>query len=235
MSVLIQTSQNVPVEYELASVGERIVANLIDIIIYIGWAVSWSLIFSQLRVAGAFFSMLLIILPIMMYPLFTEYFLNGQTLGKRAINIKVIRLDGSQPSLSDYLLRWLFIVIDNGFFSSLVAVIAIASGGKGQRLGDIAAGTTVIKTKKRVTLDQIMYESPQDNYQVTYLQATLLTDRDIETIRQVLRKQNPELLDMTADKIAQLLGASQGKSQRQFLQTIVNDYAYLVAKEAEEF
>ncbi|MCU0341289.1 MAG: RDD family protein [Spirosomaceae bacterium] len=219
MSVLIQTSQNVPVEYELASVGERIVANLIDIIIYIGWAVSWSLIFSQLRVAGAFFSMLLIILPIMMYPLFTEYFLNGQTLGKRAINIKVIRLDGSQPSLGDYVLRWLFIVIDNGFFSSLVAVIAIASGGKGQRLGDIAAGTTVIKTKKRVTLDQIIYESPQENYQVTYLQ----------------RKQNPELLDMTADKIAQLLGASQGKSQRQFLQTIVNDYAYLVAKEAEEF
>ena len=66
-----------------------------------------------------------------------------------------VLLDGSPPTLGAYLLRWLLILVDTEILTPLVAIITIAANGKGQRIGDIAAGTTVVKTTKRVTLSQV--------------------------------------------------------------------------------
>ena len=148
MSVQINTSQNVRLSYEPASIGDRILANLIDYLIYLAWAILTGFLFRKLSSGGSlsvFFYILMIILPIMFYPLLTEYFLNGQTIGKRVLNIKVVRLDGGKPTLGAYLLRWVLNIVDFGLFSQLVGVLTIAINGKGQRIGDIAADTTVIR------------------------------------------------------------------------------------------
>lgn len=234
MSVRIQTSQNVELEYELASLGDRILATIIDRLIYLGWAIAWFGLFSVLKLGenqSIFFVVLTIVLPILLYPLLSEYFLNGQTLGKRAMNIRVVRLDGNKPTLSAYLLRWLLLIIDTGIFTPVVAIIAIAANGKGQRIGDIAAGTTVIKTTKRVNLSQVVYQELPEDYKVTYPEAAQLNDRDIETIRQVLRRRNEELTQQTAEKVSNVLDITNITESRTFLLTIINDYTYLAAQE----
>lgn len=236
MSVRIQTSQNVELEYEPASIGDRILATILDRLVYIGWVLLWILIYSLLKLSGdmsVFIVILTIALPVMLYPILTEYFLNGQTLGKRAMNIRVVLLNGNQPTLGAYILRWLLILVDTELLTPLVAIITIAANGKGQRVGDIAAGTTVIKTTKRVTLNQVTYQALPEDYQVTYSEASQLNDRDIETIRQVLRNRNDELIERTSEKVSGVLGITNVADPRTFLLTIINDYAHLAAKDAE--
>jgi len=236
MSVRIQTSQNVELEYELASVGDRILATLLDRLIYVGWVLVWILIYDGFKMSGdtsIFIVILTVVLPIMLYPISTEYFLNGQTLGKRALNIRVVLLDGNQPTLGSYILRWLLILIDTEILTPLVAILTISVGGKGQRVGDVAAGTAVIKTTKRVTLSQVTYQALPDDYQVTYYEADQLKDNDIETIKQVLQRHHAELLEKTAKKVAETLGIPTNTEPRTFLLTIMNDYAHLASKEAE--
>ncbi len=236
MSVRIQTSQNVELEYEPASIGDRILANILDRLIYLGWVLVWILIYSGFKMEGdmsIFIIILTVALPVMLYPLLTEYFLNGQTLGKRAMNIRVVLLNGNQPTLGAYILRWLLILVDTELLTPLVAIITIAANGKGQRVGDIAAGTTVIKTVKRVSLSQVTYQSLPEDYLVTYPEASQLSDQDIETIRQVLKNRNEVLLQRTAEKVAGVLNLNYPNDTRTFLLTIVNDYAYLATRDAE--
>ena len=236
MSVQINTSQNVQLDYEPASIGERILANVIDYLIYLAWVILTAFLLKSMNGGGdssQFFFYLIIILPILMYPLLSEYFLNGQTIGKRALSIKVVMLDGSKPTLGAYILRWILIIVDLGIFSQLIAVLTIAINGKGQRVGDIAAGTTVIRTEKRVSLGQVMYQQLPEDYRLKYPEASNLTDRDIETIRQVLRRRNDNLTFSTAERVRTVMNLSEFGDADLFLRTVINDYAYLALKEAQ--
>ena len=236
MSVQINTSQNVQLDYEPASIGERILANVIDYLIYLAWVILTAFLLKSMNGGGdssQFFFYLIIILPILMYPLLSEYFLNGQTIGKRALSIKVVMLDGSKPTLGAYILRWILIIVDLGIFSQLIAVLTIAINGKGQRVGDIAAGTTVIRTEKRVSLGQVMYQQLPEDYRLKYPEASNLTDRDIETIRQVLRRGNDNLTFSTAERVRTVMNLNDVGDADLFLRTVINDYAYLALKEAQ--
>ncbi len=234
MSVRIQTSQNVDLEYETASIGDRILANLLDRLIYVGWVLVWILVYTTLKLEqtlSIFLIVLTVVLPVLFYPLLTEYFLNGQTLGKRAMNIRVVKLDGTKPTLGAYILRWLLILIDTEILTPFVAVVTIAANGRGQRIGDIAAGTTVIKTTKQIRLSDVTFDSLPQDYQVTYLQVKRLNDRDVDTIRQVLKKDDDGLLDKTTYKIASIFEINLPLDTRRFLNTVVNDYAHLASLE----
>jgi uncharacterized RDD family membrane protein YckC len=72
---------------------------------------------------------------------------SGQTLGKRALGIRVARLsDGAQPSGGEVLARTLLRVIDVLPFLYLVGfVVVVVTGRRAQRIGDLAAGTTVVR------------------------------------------------------------------------------------------
>ena len=236
MSVQINTSQNVQLDYEPASIGERSLANVIDYLIYLAWVILTAFLLKSMNGGGdssQFFFYLIIILPILMYPLLSEYFLNGQTIGKRALSIKVVMLDGSKPTLGAYILRWILIIVDLGIFSQLIAVLTIAINGKGQRVGDIAAGTTVIRTEKRVSLGQVMYQQLPEDYRLKYPEASNLTDRDVETIRQVLRRGNDNLTFSTAERVRTVMNLNEVGDADLFLRTVINDYAYLALKEAQ--
>ena len=82
---------------------------------------------------------LIVNLPTTFYSLIFEIAMNGQTPGKYLNKIRVVKIDGSKPTLGSYLTRWLLRIIDIWFFTGSVAVFTILFNGKGQRLGDIAA------------------------------------------------------------------------------------------------
>lgn len=232
MPLDIQTSQNVVLQYEPASIGDRILANIIDWIIYFLWLLAMVAIMSRLPgyAANTFFQVGFIFIPIALYPLLTEYFLDGQTLGKKALKVKVVTLDGNKPTLGAYLMRWLLAIIDCFPFTPVVGIVSIVINGKGQRLGDMAAGTAVIKLGNKVTLSDVLYTETPANYRVTYPDALNLSDQDMDTIRRVLQKNNLELTNFTAAHVGNLLNAPIQADSRAFLQTIVIDHAHLALK-----
>ncbi|QIL75620.1 RDD family protein [Hymenobacter sp. HDW8] len=173
----------------------------------------------------------LIGIPWVFYHLLSEIFLNGQSIGKRARDLKVIRLDGTQPGLGDYFLRWLLRLIDISLMSGAVAVITILINGRGQRLGDLAAGTTVVRVKASTRLDETIM-LPDANYQVVFPQAASLTAEDVTLIRQLfqqgMQRQNYLLLNEVANKVKSLTGIRTDLQDEPFLRTVLRDYAHLL-------
>lgn len=231
MTVAIRTSQNVVLEYQPASIGERILATLIDYLVFFGWFMLVVAVPAGLKINVNSFYMVMVFLPIVFYDLLCEYFLNGRSIGKLAIGIRVVMLDGSQPGLGAYLLRWLLRIVESGtFFMGLVPIITVAANGKGQRLGDIAAGTTVVKLRPPVSLTDVLARPVPENYTVQFPEVRYLTDRDINVVREVLLRGDGTAYIRTADKIKQVTGIQSNLESRPFLETVLTDYQFITTQ-----
>ena len=151
-NVGIHTTQNVFIHHQLAGLGDRIGAYLLDlaIIVAYGFAVFFIIALLEMELSNSL--MLVFFLPVFFYDLLFEILMDGQSPGKRQLRIKVVKLDGTQPTLGSYILRWILRPIDVLFYGG-VAILCIVIGGKGQRLGDIPAGTTVVKLAKDSSLE----------------------------------------------------------------------------------
>jgi len=68
----------------------------------------------------------------------------GATPAMRRLGLRIVRIDGGEPSLRDYLVRWLLFAVD-GLFLCLVGVVLIAITPRNQRLGDIVTRTVVVR------------------------------------------------------------------------------------------
>jgi uncharacterized RDD family membrane protein YckC len=239
--IQIQTTQNVALSFTPASVGDRILSHFIDWVIFIAWFLIFALVYSGMGSSlsngkiGMVVFFVFMLLPIMLYDLLFEAFMNGQTLGKRAMNIRVLALDGTPPTLGAYIMRWMFRLVDTGIFGSMVALIVVAVNGKGQRLGDIAAGTVVVKLKQAVSLEQLKQEKIQEDYVPMFPEASLLSDRDVVTIRAVLKKGRDEnnnlLVWEAAQKVKEVIGIQSDMDNMAFLQQVLQDHTYLMTVE----
>lgn len=231
-TIRIHTTQNVTLEYEIASLGDRIVAALIDYFLYLAWALLWVLVFAQTGSSPGLIGGLLITLPTLVYFPACELFFNGQSLGKKARHIRVVRLDGTPAGLGDYLLRWLLRPIEVVAFSGALAAITILINGRGQRLGDLAAGTTVVSLRPREQHATPAAYLPTLDYQPVFPQAAQLTDHDVALIRRLLqqgtRRHNYLLLNEVANKVKTLTRIRTDLPDEAFLQTILRDHAHLV-------
>lgn len=199
---------------------------------------------------------LLMMLPVFMYHLFCEIFWNGQSVGKKLLGLRVVNDNGGKASLSQYILRWLLrasdlsipIIILAILFSNVAVlkalwitalmfiadVILIATGNQGKRLGDLAAGTMVIKTKTKSSLDDTIFMEVADDYVPVYPQVMRLSDRDINTIKGILdssrRAGNLLMLDNTAARVKKVLVIEDEMPAGDFLDTLLKDYNYLSTK-----
>jgi uncharacterized RDD family membrane protein YckC len=144
-TVSVRTTQNVVIDYPVASLGDRILAYFIDVLIMIAYVILLILVIGFGEIGSPAIIISLISIPLFLYHLLFEIFMNGQSPGKRQMNIKVVRLDGTPPTIGNYIIRWLLRIIEIDLMSGAIALLTIAISGKGQRVGDIAAGTTVVK------------------------------------------------------------------------------------------
>src|SRR5690606_40451607 len=124
----IKTAQNVDINFTMANVGQRLLAFILDNVVkfaYLYFVVklfNFQLIESSLNNDQWSLKAIdvLIFLPITFYSLYSEILLNGQTIGKKILKIKVINIDGFKPSITDYVIRWFLRVIDFNLFSLIL-------------------------------------------------------------------------------------------------------------------
>ncbi|AFM02921.1 putative membrane protein/domain protein [Bernardetia litoralis DSM 6794] len=248
-TISIRTSQNVTIEYELPSTFQRIIAWFIDLAILILANSVLALLFVWLvsilglpDLVQTVFNFLVLVPLWFFYSLFCEIIFNGQSIGKRAMGIRVVKLNGDIPSLSDYFMRWAFRMVDIMFSFGSLATLLVTGTEKGQRLGDILAGTTVIKVKstQHVNMKELLNIRSFKNYEPTYEQVTVFSEEEMLSIKTILnrasrfpkQKNTYQLLQKTATLAAKKLDISQEKftgpqQTKQFLHTVLQDYIVL--------
>ena len=226
----ILTSQNVSVKYNVAGVGNRIAATAIDYAFVGIWILFLSVIVQlYLKVTNPF---VLVVLysPVVFYQLLMEIFFNGQSAGKMMMKIRVMKTDGSAPSVVAYLLRWMFRLIDITFSMGSIAVLLIAFTDKAQRLGDLTAGTTVIRLNSKTKLNELVQVTKDENYLPVYSEVVALNDQDISLLKKVLYKRaetkDPLLAEKMAIHIKKVTGINTELDDSKFLKTVLADYEF---------
>lgn len=229
----IITGQYVQIQQTPASVGERIGAQVIDWLIQ--GAVGFTFFYLMTKLddtlsMGVPFPFWLISLLIIIYCPLCEIFNHGQTIGKHLLKMRVVKKDGSTPSLGAYIMRWLLFIVDGPTMSGL-GVLVMLLNQDNQRIGDIAAGTMVIKLnsydKIQVSLDE--FNQFSRSYQPVYPQVTDLSLEQIDLITRTLElPDNDPRIHALAEKVKQLLHISTPleRSDDTFLWRIVKDYQY---------
>ncbi|MDO4163767.1 MAG: RDD family protein [Bacteroides sp.] len=236
----ILTQQFVRISQTPASVGERLLALVVDALLVIVYIWGCNTIYFRINPDSNYALVAyiaLVWLPALFYPFLCEVFNHGQSVGKRLMNIRVVKTDGSTPSVGAYLLRWLLYSIDI-ILSGGLGLLSILLTKNSQRLGDLAAGTMVIKEQNykhiHVTLDEFEYLTA--DYRPVYPQAADLSLEQIDIIRRTLqadKKKRQKIIGPLCDKIQHLLSITPREaSPEAFLTTIVRDYQHYALEDS---
>lgn len=224
------TNQNIEINLELASLGDRILAFIIDMMIIVAYLFTMGFITGM---SGGESSVVfgVLVIPVLFYSLVFEVFMHGQSPGKYAREIKVVKLDGGAGGIGNYLLRWILRPIDILFYGS-VAMLTIIISKNGQRLGDMAAGTTVIKLRKTTAISNVRTLKRTEDYAIIFPQVKRLSDQQVEVIRQTLKVGNDgfndKAIEELTDKVKDFLKINTTMPNVKFLYTIIADYEHLV-------
>ncbi len=259
MSIIqIATPFNIDIEFEIAEFHKRLLAYIIDFVILMMYMIAMMyILFGELKISdeGSIgFVILVLVLPMLFYTFLTELWLNGQTIGKKVLRIRVVSLDGGEATLGQTMLRWFLRFYEWGFvftfifffnpvsaflillFGGITTVVIIAVTPNNQRLGDLIAGTVVVNTRSLLTVnDTIFMEVNTADYKVTFPDVMRLSDRDINTIKGVVTQANKtgnyEMCNRVAMKVKDVLKISTLMHPDQFLDKLLEDYNYLATRE----
>lgn len=235
----INTTQNINLFFTTATIGERMLAYLVDLVIQIAYFIIVAFILLDNIFNNPDYStsiaLLLITLPIMFYSLVCESTMEGQTFGKKLLKIKVVKIDGYQAGFFDYFVRWIFAIVDiqMGF---IPGVIAMVSTKHTQRLGDLAAGTAVISEKSKYNISHTILMEITEDYKPYFSrnQMILFSDNDIRIIKENFeltnKSKNAVLLKKIAEKIYDVTKLTDKfESDKKLIETFLKDYNYYTA------
>lgn len=198
----ITTGQGVALEITPASPLQRIAAAVIDVAVTFLWALIIALFTveyldsasaSMLRVYGT-----LAALSIMLFvPLTIETLTRGRSLGKWALNLQVVRDDGGVVTFHHSLMRTVTGLFETWVSFGSVAVLTTILHPRAKRLGDVAAGTTVIHLPEPMPYHALIMPPDAAQWastaQVVRLPAALVTRalmfmRDLSTLQPYVRQ-----------------------------------------------
>ena len=233
----IITPQNVPIQYQLANVRERALAFAFDLMILSFISLFLFLVLmiftsdNDARLTAFYIG----VFPVLtFYTLFCELVMNGQTPGKRVMRIRVIKLTGSNLTLSDYLLRWLFRWLDIWVSFGAVAALQVSSSVKGQRVGDVLADTSVVRQRADyvVSLKDLLSIKTKSGHDISYPLVNSLKEEEMLLVKQVIDRfrkfrndSNKEILKETAKAVAERLGLQKYPGNAmEFLQEVLVEY-----------
>ena len=243
----IRTAQNVVIEYETASLRQRGLAIFIDILIILAvylfaWiaGIAWMTSISDSINNDSLELILVLFSPVtgfLLYQFLFELLTNGQTPGQKILGIQVIRLDGKEPEAFDFLLRAVFHILETLMSVGILAAVLIASSPGKQRLGDLAANTTVIRKRSERTwsMRDILRIETLDVYTPKHPEVRHLSEADMLLVKTILTRYqrfrndaHRKALEMTAARLATVLEISEPPGDKvAFLKTLLKDYIVL--------
>lgn len=239
-TIEISTTQNVTIEYQLANIGKRILAFVLDLIVVWGAILGFFIVYSAIDPGNQyiFYFQYLVMFPIFFfYTLCLEILMDGQTIGKRVLKIKVVKLNGKAASFSDYLTRWSLRMVDIYFSVGSIACFLISSSNLSQRFGDLLSGTVVINLNldTQITLSSLMNLQKLENYEPRFSAIKNFDEEDIIIIKNTLElvnkypnKAHQEAFLAVVEKVREQLQYTENiPDNTVFLKTCIKDYIVL--------
>jgi uncharacterized RDD family membrane protein YckC len=234
----IKTTQNVVLQYELADLRDRILAFFIDLaIIFFVMCFLIGIVASNFTGISLVVLMTGILCCFVFYSLTFEVLNHGQSPGKMAMRIRVIKATSGQATFADYAARWVFRLVDIYFSFGGIASLLIASSSKSQRIGDIVANTAVIKLSPNMDLNlkDILTIHAEGSYRPQFVQAKQLVEEDVLLIKSTLDRYRHyrnqahfDAMSRLAETVADILNIQiPARDYHIFLQTILKDYVML--------
>ena len=217
--IKVPTNFNIDVEFEIPEFYRRLISLLIDALVQYVYIRVASEIYDSIRSSSGWDSDapeaagILLILPILLYHVILEVTMNGQSIGKKIMSIRVVNENGGRPSISQFLIRWILrvsdvwiayllilIASDPGVFESgektfavlaalifvIVDIVLAVSTKKAQRIGDILAKTILIRTNTKGNIEDTVFIAVADSYVPSFPQIMQLSDKDINAIKSIL-------------------------------------------------
>ncbi len=207
----VDTPENVVFGYEVVGIGSRFIAALIDSLIILvlqgvaalgfGFILLTAFEVESLEAWITAVYLLLAFALLWGYYIFFELLWNGQSPGKRWNGLRVIRQDGTPITLTESIIRNLIRIVDflPGFYG--LGLVVMFADQRARRLGDLAAGTLVVREQEQVTLESLkaappvnlplIHDLPDGNVPpVEEWPTQLLTEADVQLIESFLSRQN---------------------------------------------
>lgn len=149
----ISTSEGVEIHMTIAGLGSRFLAWLLDglillILLLITGVATSAALKDFYMLAMGMTSVLVVFAPIT-YLIAMETLNGGRTVGKMAVGLKTIRLNGAPIGFGASLVRSIFVLVD--FFLFGIGIICMITTQKSQRFGDLAAKTLVVRERQPST------------------------------------------------------------------------------------
>ena len=237
------TPEAVRLRVDVAGLGSRSIAWILDTLIQLAILIPVLIGFLGGGLGGTAESVVLAILVFsilwLYFPMF-ELLWSGQTPGKRAQKIRVVRTDGQPAGFAPVMVRNLVRLVDVFLFPFL-AVISMLVTARAQRLGDLAAGTLVIRERALPTPQPSEPWEGAVGESVPGLDVSRLTEREYGLIRSFLARRSTlepaareQLAARLAASVRERLGggyADTGLGDEQWLQAVVRSYRARFARE----
>lgn len=196
----IITPEAVVLEVETAGVSSRMLAGLLDLLIQAGIIVFGLVVLgitrtvtsdSGLRTASA----VLLTLALMIYPVALETLWRGRTIGKRALGLRAVTLEGAPIRLRHASLRMMGGLVDRLLPPvGVTGTLMVLATRRHQRVGDLLAGTIVVRDPDRTVLPQAVWFPVPNGFEqyAASIDPTSMTDEQYTVIRSFLMR-NREL------------------------------------------
>lgn len=264
MSVVrVATHFNIELDFNVASFGRRLVAWLVDVTVQVLYLYFAGDLLRNLFATGhsgqmrtlAF--MLLVVVPVLTYHLVCEALMNGQSVGKKLLGVRVVAANGGRPSLGQFVIRWLIRASDYSILMMIISIplaqyygtnivwafgfallllaadIVLTNRKSGQRLGDLLAQTLVIETNEKQKIEDTVFLEVAPDYVPSFPQVMKLSDRDMNTLKSIYdtarRRDDSLMAETAAGKIRHHLKIETPLSAFEFLEVLMKDYNYLSA------
>lgn len=204
----IETPENIAFGYQIAGIGSRFLATLLDtilvgllqlvvilVMVLIMRAYDGSIFADQLSAWVIAIFGLLTSLFYWGYYVFFEMLWNGQSPGKRWVGLRVIRSNGTPITLAESLIRNLARLVDFLPAAYGVGIITMFIDKQSRRLGDLAAGTLVVQDRAPITIQELsvnrtVHLRPWANISLDGFPIERLTNNDLSLIEDFLLRRD---------------------------------------------
>lgn len=242
--VSVETPEQIDIKFQQAGIGSRFYAALIDTVLLtlislVGYYVNRRFISELGDIVGNWLGALG---GIIVFALFWGYYMvfevttNGQSIGKRVLGLRVIKEGGYPIGFADAAIRNLVRIVDFLPFFYGVGLLCMAINRNWQRLGDLAAGTLVIKTARtevKLTGAGSQADSasisipPREFVYTAWIQSALVTETEMGVIREYLTRRatlpGPRRLELArtiASPIVEKMGGTGWIGYDRFLEEV---------------